>query len=46
MPRAGDATNRDEVITTIFSHPSNAACAKTAGYRLSRSIPTLMDTLT
>lgn len=25
---------RDEVITTIFSHPSNAACAKTAGYRV------------
>ncbi|MBL8096250.1 MAG: aminomethyl-transferring glycine dehydrogenase subunit GcvPB [Anaerolineales bacterium] len=27
-------TARDEVITTIFSHPSNAACAKTAGYRV------------
>jgi glycine dehydrogenase subunit 2 len=26
--------HRDEVITTIFSHPSNAACAKTAGYRV------------
>ncbi len=25
---------RDEVITTIFSHPSNAACAKTAGYKI------------
>ena len=25
---------RDEVITTIFSHPSNAACAKVAGYRV------------
>ncbi len=25
---------RDEVITTIFSHPSNAACAKTAGYKV------------
>jgi glycine dehydrogenase subunit 2 len=25
---------RDEVVTTIFSHPSNAACAKTAGYRV------------
>jgi glycine dehydrogenase subunit 2 len=29
----GDAV-RDEVITTIFSHPSNAACAKTAGYKI------------
>ncbi len=27
-------TARDEVITTIFSHPSNAACAKTAGYKV------------
>ena len=27
-------TYRDEVITTIFSHPSNAACAKTAGYKI------------
>jgi glycine dehydrogenase subunit 2 len=25
---------RDQVITTIFSHPSNAACAKTAGYEI------------
>ncbi len=25
---------RDEVITTIFSHPSNAACARTAGYKV------------
>lgn len=30
----GDAGKRDEVITTIFSHPSNAACAKTAGYKV------------
>ena len=29
----GDAA-RDEVITTIFSHPSNAACAKVAGYEI------------
>ncbi|HJX38408.1 MAG TPA: aminomethyl-transferring glycine dehydrogenase subunit GcvPB [Anaerolineae bacterium] len=29
---AGD--QRDELITTIFSHPSNAACARTAGYRV------------
>ncbi|MFL7892066.1 MAG: aminomethyl-transferring glycine dehydrogenase subunit GcvPB [Anaerolineales bacterium] len=28
------AEQRDEVITTIFSHPSNAACAKTAGYKV------------
>jgi glycine dehydrogenase subunit 2 len=27
-------TARDEVVTTIFSHPSNAACAKTAGYKV------------
>lgn len=30
----GEAEQRDEVITTIFSHPSNAACAKTAGYQV------------
>ncbi|MCJ7710096.1 MAG: aminomethyl-transferring glycine dehydrogenase subunit GcvPB [Chloroflexi bacterium] len=30
----GEGDQRDEVITTIFSHPSNAACAKTAGYRV------------
>lgn len=30
----GDADQRDEVITTIYSHPSNAACAKTAGYKV------------
>lgn len=29
-----EAKQRDEIITTIFSHPSNAACAKTAGYRI------------
>jgi glycine dehydrogenase subunit 2 len=29
---AGEAEQRDEVITTAFSHPSNAACARTAGY--------------
>ncbi len=28
----GDGARRDEIITTAFSHPSNAACAKTAGY--------------
>ncbi len=25
-------SGRDEIITTIFSHPSNAACAQTAGF--------------
>lgn len=30
----GEAGQRDEIITTIFSHPSNAACAKTAGFRI------------
>lgn len=32
--KRGEADQRDEVITTIFSHPSNAACAKTAGYKV------------
>ena len=31
---AGTAGERDEVITTIFSHPSDAACAKLLGYRV------------
>ena len=30
----GDLERRDEIITTIFSHPSNAACAKTAGFKV------------
>jgi glycine dehydrogenase subunit 2 len=30
----GEGSQRDEIITTIFSHPSNAACAKTAGYKV------------
>jgi glycine dehydrogenase subunit 2 len=30
----GEAKQRDQVITTIFSHPSNAACARTAGYKI------------
>jgi len=30
----GEADQRDEVITTIFSHPSNAACAKVTGYKV------------
>lgn len=32
--KKGQGNQRDEVITTIFSHPSNAACAKTAGYKV------------
>jgi glycine dehydrogenase subunit 2 len=30
----GELSQRNEIITTIFSHPSNAACAKTAGFRI------------
>ncbi|QOR71058.1 aminomethyl-transferring glycine dehydrogenase subunit GcvPB [Ruania alkalisoli] len=30
----GEAEQRDEVITTIFSHPSNAAAAAVAGYKV------------
>jgi glycine dehydrogenase subunit 2 len=30
----GELAQRDEVITTIFSHPSNAACARTAGFKV------------
>ena len=30
----GEAEQRDEVITTIFSHPSNAAAAAVAGYKI------------
>lgn len=30
----GEGRQRDEVITTIFSHPSNAACARVAGYKV------------
>lgn len=30
----GEAQQRDEVITTIFSHPSDAACPRTAGFRV------------
>jgi glycine dehydrogenase subunit 2 len=30
----GQADQRDEIITTIFSHPSNAACAQTAGFKV------------
>jgi glycine dehydrogenase subunit 2 len=30
----GEEDVRDEIITTLFSHPSNAACAKTAGFKI------------
>jgi glycine dehydrogenase subunit 2 len=30
----GEGGQRDEIITTIFSHPSNAACAQTAGFKI------------
>jgi len=30
----GEGDQRDEIITTIFSHPSNAACAQTAGFKV------------
>jgi glycine dehydrogenase subunit 2 len=30
----GEGDQRDEIITTIFSHPSNAACARTAGFKV------------
>ncbi len=30
----GEAEQRDEIITTIFSHPSDAACAKVAGFKV------------
>lgn len=30
----GEDDVRDEIITTIFSHPSNAAAAETAGYKV------------
>jgi glycine dehydrogenase subunit 2 len=30
----GQGEPRDEIITTIFSHPSNAACPKVAGFKI------------
>jgi glycine dehydrogenase subunit 2 len=30
----GELEQRDEIITTIYSHPSNAACAATAGFKV------------
>lgn len=35
----GEAEQRNEIITTIFSHPSNAAAAKTAGYNVITLFP-------
>ncbi|MDI2128472.1 aminomethyl-transferring glycine dehydrogenase subunit GcvPB [Yinghuangia seranimata] len=35
----GEAEQRDQVITTMFSHPSNAACAKTAGFEVITLMP-------
>ncbi|MFI7418791.1 aminomethyl-transferring glycine dehydrogenase subunit GcvPB [Nonomuraea sp. NPDC049684] len=32
-------SHRDQVITTMFSHPSNAACAKVAGYEVITLMP-------
>lgn len=32
--RRGEGGSRDEIITTIFSHPSDAACAKLVGYQV------------
>jgi glycine dehydrogenase subunit 2 len=29
-----EGSQRDQAITTIFSHPSNAACARVAGYEI------------
>jgi glycine dehydrogenase subunit 2 len=30
----GEAGQRDEILTTIFSHPSDAACPKVAGFKI------------
>jgi glycine dehydrogenase subunit 2 len=30
----GDLDDRDEIITTVFSHPSDAACPATAGFKV------------
>jgi len=30
----GKPDQKNEIITTVFSHPSNAACAKTAGFKI------------
>ncbi len=36
---ANGESHRDQVITTMFSHPSNAACAKVAGYDIITLMP-------
>jgi glycine dehydrogenase subunit 2 len=35
----GEAEQRDEIITTIFSHPPNPARAKVAGYKINTLYP-------
>ena len=35
----GEGTKRDEVITTIFSHPCNAATSATAGFKVITLMP-------
>ncbi len=35
----GDGVRRDEIITTTFSHPANAATAATAGFRVISLLP-------
>ncbi|SCX90182.1 aminomethyl-transferring glycine dehydrogenase subunit GcvPB [Alkaliphilus peptidifermentans] len=35
----GEGEERDEIITTIFSHPGNPAAASTAGYRVITLMP-------
>ena len=37
--KRGEGAVRDEVITTVFSHPVNAACPATAGYRVITLLP-------
>jgi glycine dehydrogenase subunit 2 len=39
----GEQDQRDEVITTIFSHPSDAACAKVAGFKVITLFPDEAD---
>lgn len=35
----GEPKTRNEIITTIFSHPVNVACARTAGYKVITLMP-------
>ncbi len=35
----GEGGQRDEIVTTMFSHPSNAACARTAGFKVITLMP-------